>query len=51
MTCLITLPVTAEVLTYVDAQGNRTYTDQPGSGNAVTATRCYSTANPPQRPV
>ncbi|MET0775146.1 MAG: DUF4124 domain-containing protein [Pseudomonas mandelii] len=32
--CLIALPVTAEVFTYVDAQGNRVYTDQPGSGNA-----------------
>jgi len=34
ITCLITLPVTAEVFTYIDAQGNRVYTDQPGSGNA-----------------
>jgi hypothetical protein len=34
ITCLIALPVTAEVFTYVDAQGNRVYTDQPGSGNA-----------------
>ncbi|MET0847307.1 MAG: DUF4124 domain-containing protein [Pseudomonas sp.] len=32
--CLIALPATAEVFTYVDAQGNRVYTDQPGSGNA-----------------
>lgn len=32
--CLIALPVTAEVFTYIDAQGNRVYTDQPGSGNA-----------------
>ncbi|KAA0976802.1 DUF4124 domain-containing protein [Pseudomonas sp. ANT_H12B] len=32
--CLITLPVAAEVFTYVDAQGNRVFTDQPGSGKA-----------------
>jgi hypothetical protein len=32
--CLTALPATAEVFTYVDAQGNRVYTDQPGSGNA-----------------
>ncbi|MHC8409069.1 DUF4124 domain-containing protein [Pseudomonas sp. Hz4] len=32
--CLIALPVTAEVFTYVDAQGNRVFTDQPGSGKA-----------------
>lgn len=32
--CLITLPASAEVFTYVDAQGNRVFTDQPGTGNA-----------------
>lgn len=32
--CLIALPASAEVFTYVDAQGNRVFTDQPGSGNA-----------------
>ncbi|MHC8398486.1 DUF4124 domain-containing protein [Pseudomonas sp. MDT1-17] len=47
--CLIALPVTAEVFTYVDAQGNRVYTDQPGAGNAkrvpmATSNRMY--ANP-----
>lgn len=31
--CLLALPVSAEVFTYVDAQGNRVYTDQP-RGNA-----------------
>lgn len=34
MTCLMALPVSAEVFTYLDAQGNRVFTDQPGSGNA-----------------
>ena len=32
--CLMALPVSAEVFTYLDAQGNRVFTDQPGSGNA-----------------
>jgi hypothetical protein len=32
--CLIVLPVSAEVFTYIDAQGNRVFTDQPGSRNA-----------------
>ena len=32
--CLIALPVSAEVFTYVDAQGNRAFTDQPQHGNA-----------------
>ncbi|MFJ2483366.1 DUF4124 domain-containing protein [Pseudomonas sp. NPDC087598] len=31
--CLLALPVSAEVFTYIDAQGNRIYTDQP-RGNA-----------------
>lgn len=31
---LIALPAAAEVYTYIDAQGNRVFTDQPGSGNA-----------------
>ena len=31
---LIALPVSAEVFMYVDAQGNRVFTDQPKSGNA-----------------
>jgi hypothetical protein len=49
ITCLIALPVTAEVFTYVDAQGNRVYTDQPGSGNAKRvplATSNRMSANP-----
>ncbi|MHC8303748.1 DUF4124 domain-containing protein [Pseudomonas sp. PB3P13] len=32
--CLIALPASAQVFTYIDAQGNRVFTDQPGSGNA-----------------
>ncbi|WP_419712448.1 DUF4124 domain-containing protein [Pseudomonas sp. NFX224] len=32
--CLFVLPASAEVFTYVDAQGNRVFTDQPGIGNA-----------------
>lgn len=31
---MIALPVSAEVFTYIDAQGNRVFTDQPGPGNA-----------------
>ena len=31
---LIAFPVSAEVFTYVDAQGNRAFTDQPQHGNA-----------------
>ncbi|WP_283189667.1 DUF4124 domain-containing protein [Pseudomonas sp. PMCC200344] len=49
ITYLIALPVTAEVFTYVDAQGNRVYTDQPGSGNAKRvpmATSNRMSANP-----
>ncbi|MBK5353045.1 DUF4124 domain-containing protein [Pseudomonas sp. TH41] len=34
LVCFITLPAMAEVFTYVDAQGNRVFTDQPGAGNA-----------------
>ncbi|MHC8346429.1 DUF4124 domain-containing protein [Pseudomonas sp. RT6P73] len=47
--CLIALPVTADVFTYVDAHGNRVYTDQPGSGNAKRvplATSNRMSANP-----
>lgn len=32
--CLIVLPASADVFTYIDAQGNRVFTDQPGSRNA-----------------
>jgi hypothetical protein len=32
--CLIALSASAEVFTYIDTQGNRVFTDQPGSGNA-----------------
>ncbi|WP_223457841.1 MULTISPECIES: DUF4124 domain-containing protein [unclassified Pseudomonas] len=32
--CLIALPASAEVFMYVDAQGNRVFTDQPKPGNA-----------------
>jgi hypothetical protein len=34
ITCLLALPASAEVFTYVDAQGNRVFTDQPKPGNA-----------------
>ena len=47
--CLIALPASAEVFTYVDAQGNRVFTDQPGSGNAKRvplATSNRMSANP-----
>lgn len=46
--CLLALPVSAEVFTYVDAQGNRVYTDQP-RGNAKRvpiATSNRMSANP-----
>ncbi|WP_339448222.1 DUF4124 domain-containing protein [Pseudomonas sp. EA_5y_Pfl2_R50] len=48
MLCLFALPVSAEVFTYVDAQGNRVYTDQP-RGNAKrvpVATSNRMSANP-----
>lgn len=32
--CLLALPASAEVFTYIDAQGNRVFTDQPKPGNA-----------------
>lgn len=47
--CLIALPVPAEVFTYVDAQGNRVFTDQPGTDNAKRvplATSNRMSANP-----
>lgn len=47
--CLIMLPVSAEVFTYIDAQGNRVFTDQPGSRNAKRvplATSNRMSANP-----
>lgn len=46
---LIALPAAAEVYTYIDAQGNRVFTDQPGSGNAKRvpmATSNRMSANP-----
>lgn len=49
LACLIALPAPAEVFTYVDAQGNRAFTDQPGSGNAKRvpiATGNRMSANP-----
>jgi hypothetical protein len=59
---LIALPVSAEVFTYIDAQGNRTFTDQPTHGNAKrvplatsnrmaahpTAAQPLLAANPPE---
>lgn len=47
--CLIALSASAEVFTYIDAQGNRVFTDQPGSGNAKRvplATSNRMSANP-----
>jgi hypothetical protein len=32
---LLVLPASAEVFTYIDAQGNRVFTDQPKPGNAT----------------
>ncbi|MCU1760362.1 DUF4124 domain-containing protein [Pseudomonas sp. 14P_8.1_Bac3] len=49
LACLIALPVPADVFTYVDAQGNRVFTDQPGSRNAKRvplATSNRMSANP-----
>ncbi|WP_448722733.1 DUF4124 domain-containing protein [Pseudomonas farris] len=46
---LISLPVMAEVFTYIDAQGNRVFTDQPGTRNAKRvplATSNRMSANP-----
>ena len=47
--CLIALSASAEVFTYIDTQGNRVFTDQPGSGNAKRvplATSNRMSANP-----
>ncbi|RON29320.1 penicillin-binding protein [Pseudomonas frederiksbergensis] len=47
--CLISLPAMAEVFTYIDAQGNRVFTDQPGPRNAKRvplATSNRMSANP-----
>ncbi|WP_207284653.1 DUF4124 domain-containing protein [Pseudomonas sp. FW300-N2A2] len=47
--CLIALSASAEVFTYIDAQGNQVFTDQPGSGNAKRvplATSNRMSANP-----
>jgi hypothetical protein len=47
--CLLALPASAEVFTYVDAQGNRVFTDQPGSSKAKRvplATSNRMSANP-----
>jgi hypothetical protein len=47
--CLISLPAMAEVFTYLDAQGNRVFTDQPGTRNAKRvplATSNRMSANP-----
>lgn len=49
ITCLIAFPALADVYTYVDAQGNRVYTDQPRPGNAKRvplATSNRMSANP-----
>ena len=49
VTCLISLPAMAEVFTYIDAQGNRVFTDQPGTRDAKRvplATSNRMSANP-----
>lgn len=49
LACLIALPVSAEVFTYLDSQGNRVFTDQPGARNAKRvplATSNRMSANP-----
>lgn len=51
--CLISLPAMAEVFTYIDAQGNRVFTDQPGNRNAKRvplATSNRMSANPSGAP-
>lgn len=59
--CLFALPASAEVFTYIDAQGNRVFTDQPKSGSAkavplapsnrmsTTQTTPISTAKKPEK--
>ncbi|RON11763.1 DUF4124 domain-containing protein [Pseudomonas frederiksbergensis] len=52
--CLISLPAMAEVFTYIDAQGNRVFTDQPGTRNAKRvplATSNRMSANPSAAPM
>ncbi|MBK5414994.1 DUF4124 domain-containing protein [Pseudomonas sp. TH31] len=47
--CLFALPAMADVYTYIDAQGNRVFTDQPRPGNAKRvplATSNRMSANP-----
>jgi len=48
ITCLIALPASAEVFIYVDAQGNRTFTDQPQHGNAKRVPLAASNRMPAQ---
>lgn len=53
ITCLIALPVSAEVFTYTDAEGNRVFTDKPASHNAKRvplATSNRMSANPTAAP-
>ncbi len=59
--CLFALPASADVFTYIDAQGNRVFTDQPKSGGAkavplapsnrmsTTQTTPISTAKKPEK--
>lgn len=49
---LISLPVTAQVYTYIDAEGNRVFTDSPQSGNAQQVPLATSNRMaPPKAPV
>lgn len=49
---LLSLPLQAEIYTYIDAEGNRVFTDRPGAGNAqrVTTTPANSMPAPPPPP-
>jgi hypothetical protein len=49
---LLSLPLQAEIYTYIDAEGNRVFTDRPGTGNAqrVTTTSANSMPAPPPSP-
>ena len=56
--CLLILPAQAGVYTYLDADGNRVYTDQPPSGNAERIELApsnnmdrYAAPRPPAPPV
>ena len=43
---LVALPASAEVFTYVDAQGNRVYTDQPRANAKRVPCLLYTSPSP-----